>query len=103
MDDGEGGYYYEESYEALGVYFYYILANDTSGNDAVSDVYSFVITEFDKPVSAVNPLPLWENTIPFTISAVAYDNIGVANVTLWYQYSSDGIGGCTVELVVYWC
>jgi parallel beta-helix repeat protein len=86
----EGSYYYENIYMTMGVYFYYIWANDTSGNIAVSDTYSFVIIEFDQPTSAVNPLPLWKKTIPFAITATAYDNTGVANVTLWSRYSSTG-------------
>jgi parallel beta-helix repeat protein len=85
-----GSYYYEDTYPTLGVYYYYIQANDTSGNIAVSDIYSFIITEFDKPTSAVNHLPLWRMTIPFTVTATAYDNSGVANVTLWSRYSSNG-------------
>jgi parallel beta-helix repeat protein len=88
----EGSYYYEDTYTTMGIYFYYIWANDTSGNIAVSDTYSFVITEFDKPTSAVDPLPLWKKAVPFTVIATAYDNIGVVNVTLWYRYSSNGTG-----------
>ncbi|MBE3120841.1 MAG: right-handed parallel beta-helix repeat-containing protein [Thermoplasmata archaeon] len=87
----EGSYYYEDTYTTMGIYFYYIWANDTSGNIAVSDTYSFVIIEFDKPTSAVNPLPLWKKAVPFTITAIAYDNTGVANVTLQYRYSINGI------------
>jgi parallel beta-helix repeat protein len=85
-------YYYEDTYTILGTYYYYIWANDTSGNIAVSDTYSFVIIEFDKPISAVDPLPAWKKTVPFTVTATAYDNTGVANVTLRYRYSSNGTG-----------
>ncbi|GAH61864.1 unnamed protein product, partial [marine sediment metagenome] len=56
----------------------------------VSDIYSFVITEFGKPISAVDSLPTWRNIVPFTVTATAYDNTRVENVTLWYRYSSDG-------------
>jgi parallel beta-helix repeat protein len=83
-------YYYEDTYTILGTYYYYIWANDTSGNIAVSDTYSFVITEFYKPMSAVDSLPPWKKVVPFTVTATAYDNTGVANVTLYYRYSSNG-------------
>lgn len=87
----EGSYYYENVYTVPGVYYYYIWAVDTSGNIAVSDTYSFVIKlEFDLPISSVNPLSLWKKTVPFTITATAYDNTGVANVTLWYRSSDNG-------------
>jgi parallel beta-helix repeat protein len=85
------GYYYENIYRTVGVYYYFIRATDTSGNIAVSDTYSFIIKlEFDQPISSVNPLPLWNKTVPFTITATAYDNTEVANVTLYYRYSCNG-------------
>ena len=86
----EGSYWYEDTYSNIGIYYYFIRANDTTGNIASSDTYSFVITDLDLPTSAVNPLPAWTNTVPFTIEATAYDNTGVANVSLYYRYSSNG-------------
>jgi parallel beta-helix repeat protein len=86
----EGSYWYENIYSSIGIYYYFIRANDTTGNIATSDIYSFVITDLDLPISAVNPLPAWTKTVPYTISATAYDNTGVANVTLYYRYSSNG-------------
>jgi len=90
MNVNGSSYYYENTYTTMGFYYYYIWANDTQGNIAVSDTYLFTITEFDKPISSVDPLPTWRNTVPFTVTATAYDNTGVANVTLYYQYSSNG-------------
>jgi len=86
----EGSYYYEDTYATMGVYHYFIWANDTLGNIAVSDFYSFVITDLYLPISAVDPLPTWKTMVPFTVTATAFDNTGVANVTLWSRYSSDG-------------
>jgi len=83
-------YYYNHTYTTLGVYNYFIRANDTQRNIATSGSYSFVVTDLDNPTSAVNPLPLWKTTTPFSITATAYDNTAVANVTLWYRYSSNG-------------
>jgi len=87
----EGSYYYEDTYTTMGVYYYFIWANDTNGNIATSDTYSFVITDLDMPMSAVVSLPTWETAVPFDVTATAFDNTGVATVTLWYQYSSNGI------------
>jgi len=87
------GYWYNRVYTTMGVYFYHIWANDTSKNIAVSDTYSFVITDITTPISAVEPLPTWTKTVPFTVTATAYDptfSPGLENVTLWYRYSSDG-------------
>jgi len=86
----EGSYWYEDTYPSIGIYYYFIRANDTTGNIATSDTYSFIITDLDLPISSVNPLPAWTNTVPFTVAATAYDNTGVANVTLYYRYSSNG-------------
>ena len=86
----EGSYWYEDTYPSIGIYYYYIQANDTTGNIATSDTYSFIITDLDLPTSAVNPLPAWTNTVPFMVAATAYDDNGVANVTLYYRYSSNG-------------
>jgi hypothetical protein len=88
-------YSHNQTYTSLGVYDYFIQANDVQGNVGTSDIYSFIITDLDKPTSAVNPLPVWKTTTPFTITATAYDNTAVANVTLWYRYSSDGISWTT--------
>ncbi len=43
-----GSYYYNASYSMLGTYSYFIWANDTSGNSAVSGIYTFTIVEYDK-------------------------------------------------------
>ena len=86
----EGSYYYEDTYTTMGIYFYYIRADDTSGNIAVSDTYSFVITDLETPTSAVNSLPTWKKVVPFAVTATAYDATGVENVTLWYRYSTNG-------------
>ena len=89
----ESSYYYEDIYTTMGIYFYYIWANDTQGNIAISDTYSFTISDIDAPMSAVAPLPTWKKNIPFTVTATASDptfSPGVANVTLWSRYSTDG-------------
>ena len=86
----EGSYYYEDVYTTMGMYDYFIWANDTNGNIATSDTYSFIITDFDMPTSAVNLLSAWKKAVPFDVTATAYDNTGVATVTLWYQYSESG-------------
>ena len=90
MNVSMSSYWYETVYTLTGEYEYFVWANDTSGNIAISDTYSFVITEFDKPISTVNPLPLWKKAVPFTITATAHDNTMVENVTLYYRYSSNG-------------
>jgi len=41
----EGSYYYEDTYTTMGVYHYFIWANDTNGNNATSSVYHFEIIE----------------------------------------------------------
>jgi len=84
------GYWYENVYTAIGVYYYYIWANDTSKNIAVSDIYSFIIHDGDLPISCVDPLLPWTKAVPFTVTATAFDNIGVTNVTLYSRYSEDG-------------
>lgn len=90
MSEGSN-YYYIDIYAAMGIYYYYIWANDTQGNIAISDTYTFAIIEFDEPISSVNPLPTWMNAVPFPVDATAYDDTGVDSVTLWYRYSIGGM------------
>jgi len=81
-------YYKNQTYALAGDYHYFIKANDTHGNIAISKNYTFIIS--DLPISAVNPLPTWKTTTPFTITATAYDLNGVNNVTLYYRFSTNG-------------
>jgi len=85
----EGSYWYEAVYSILGEYDYFIWANDTSGNIATSDTYSFRVTDIVLPISSVDPLPLWTNTVPFTVTATADAPIAVVDVALYYRYSED--------------
>ena len=90
MNVSMSSFWYETVYPLTGEYEYFIWANDSSGNVAVSDTYSFVIIDLETPTSAVAPLPIWKKAVPFAVTATAYDNTGVANVTLWSRYSSNG-------------
>jgi len=87
-EESENNYYYDSIYTTTGVYYYHIWADDTSGNIVESETYTFAIMEYFT-ISAVDPLPLWKKTVPFTISATVYNTTGVVNVTLWYRYSPD--------------
>jgi|GEM_PF-2558847 len=82
-------YWYSQNYTTMGIYHYVIWANNTFGRETTSDTYLFVISDVETPFSAVNPLALWMKTLSFTVTATAYDNTGVENVTLWYRFSSD--------------
>jgi len=84
----EGSYWYEDVYSILGEYDYFIWANDTIGNIAISDTYSFRVTDIVLPVSSVDPLPLWTNTVPFKVTATA--DAPIVDVTLYYRYSENG-------------
>jgi len=88
MDANGSSYWYEDTYATTGFYRYYIWANDTSNNIAISDTYSFAIVALPPTMSYVNPLPTWITAVPFTVTATAFNDI--ASVTLWYRYSSDG-------------
>ena len=90
MNANMSSYWYEAVYPLTGEYEYFIWANDTGGNVAVSDTYSFAITELETPISAVAPLPAWKKIVPFAVTATAYDNTGVVSVTLWSRYSGNG-------------
>ncbi|EMR74688.1 protein of unknown function (DUF2341) [Thermoplasmatales archaeon SCGC AB-540-F20] len=48
-----GSYYYNVTYDQVGIHSYYIWANDTSGNSNQSSIYSFIIQE---------PVVSWWNT-----------------------------------------
>jgi len=90
MNKDEGnGYYYEDTYTTLGIYYYYIWANDASRNNVTSDVYHFRISEdIDPPeisdVTLITSDPIdtepgfgWEN-----FSCTVTDNTAVDEVKL---------------------
>jgi parallel beta-helix repeat protein len=95
MSANGSSYWYARTYTTMGVYYYYIWANNTFGRESISDTKLFVISDVDTPTSSVNPLPAWVKTLSFTVTATAYDNTGVANVTLWYRYSTDNTNWTT--------
>ena len=59
-------------------------------NDNKNIMATFKEEPNNPPTSAVDPLPQWKKTIPFSVTAKAFDDIGIANVTLWYRYSENG-------------
>jgi len=60
-----GSYYYNDTYSLVGTYYYFIWANDTSGNVNTSSNYSFVI---------VDVIP-WDVALNFTGSGGVNDSI----------------------------
>jgi parallel beta-helix repeat protein len=51
-------YYCNKSYSQVGIYIYYIWANDASGNANVSSDYNFEIVQNNPPDTPSDPLPL---------------------------------------------
>ena len=50
-----GSYYYNVTYDLLGIYNYFIWANDTSGNSNISTTYGFQIEDITSPYNPYFP------------------------------------------------
>ncbi|GAI21735.1 unnamed protein product, partial [marine sediment metagenome] len=73
-------YYYNESYTVVGTYYYFILANDTTGNSNVSITQEFYITTSDAP-SIVDNSPDDAGTgDSFIVNVTCSDDDGVDSV-----------------------
>jgi len=77
-----------------GYYEFYSIATDNASN-AESKSTADASCAYDKtaPTSSVDAIsPYWQNTSPITITYTASDGTsGLANVSLYYSYSSDNI------------
>jgi len=85
-------WYYNHTYtypDPLGTYSYVVKAHNGTGW-STSATYTFVLQDTTAPSSSVDTLSkYWYNSQPITITATATDNYAVANVSLWYRYSTD--------------
>jgi hypothetical protein len=91
----ENSFYYSDTYETVGIYYYFFWVIDSSGNMKTSDIYSFIISDTIAPqiinVSIVNSNPIdtnfgfgWTN-----ISCTIIDNdINSIKLTLIYPDAS---------------
>ncbi|MDI6916569.1 MAG: right-handed parallel beta-helix repeat-containing protein, partial [Thermoplasmatales archaeon] len=84
-------YYNWPSTLSDGIWYWRVKVKDNNG--AWGDWSGWRIIKVDtvKPISSINTVsPYWQTSTPFTITATANDdNSGVANVSLYYRYSSD--------------
>jgi len=84
-------WYYNRTYQypdPLGTYSYTVNTYDGTGWSSSSG--TFVVQDTTPPTSTVDPIvPYWTNNAPITITVTASDNYALANVSLWYRYSTD--------------
>jgi len=97
-------YYYNVTYSLLGMYYFYIWANDTSGNQNQSVLYSFEVIEEDllpPEISGVqdNPDPqIIGGTVNITCTVT--DNIQVDSVHVIIRYPSYHVYNYTMAKVL---
>ncbi|MFC1691835.1 hypothetical protein ACFL0W_06675, partial [Nanoarchaeota archaeon] len=94
-----GEYYYDVNNLAAGVYVWRSYANDSAGNDAVSDQWSYVVQKAST-VLTLSPSPGWSvaNGTETNISCGA--NNGEVNFSLWRNSTLIGssIGGTVSDV-----
>ncbi len=80
-------FYYNQVYNILGTYNYYIWVKDKSGNTNVSDTYNFEITDTTKPEIIDHTISEVEAGEELTFKAEVTDNYQVewAQITYWYK------------------
>ena len=83
-------WYYNHSYaypDPLGTYSYVVKAYNATGWSS-SATYNFVLQDTTSPSSSVDAMTYWHKAA-VVVTATATDNYALANVSLWYRYSSD--------------
>ncbi|MEM3402286.1 MAG: hypothetical protein QXH08_03560, partial [Candidatus Hadarchaeales archaeon] len=74
--------------ENLSPYYWRVASVDNAGNENWSGWFKFYLRV--PPASTVNPISIYWNATPITITATASDNDGVVeNIELWYRWSQD--------------
>lgn len=87
---GSHVWYYNRTYsypDPLGIYTYYIKAYNWTGWISIGP-YTITVQDTTLPTSSINSIPYWNNNV-IIISVDANDNYAVANVSLFYRYSTD--------------
>ncbi len=98
------GYYYNVTYSLLGMYHFYIWANDTSGNQNQSVTYTFEIIEEDLLPPVISGLQ--DNPDPqiiggtVNITCTVTDNVQVDSVHVIIRYPSYHIYNYTMAQVI---
>jgi hypothetical protein len=87
---GVATWYFNRTYEypdPLGEYTYYVKAHNATGW-SVTGPYSIVVQDTTPPSSSIKDISYWNNAAVL-LNVTASDNYALANVSLWYRYSSD--------------
>ena len=83
-------WYYNRSYsypDPLGTYTYYIKARNWTGW-VVNGPYTITVQDTTPPSSSIQHVSYWQNSAVL-LTVTATDNYAVANVSLFYRYSTD--------------
>jgi hypothetical protein len=83
-------FFYEQAYNQVGVYDYYIIANDSSNHQTVSSFDQFNISNDAEPIITDNTVTSVETgeNITFNVTLSDLDTITYANVEYWFDTSS---------------
>jgi len=84
----EGSYYYNASYTILGIYNYFIWANDTSNNENISTTYTFTIQDTTPPEITDNTPSIGYTGDSFAFNATITDNVDISTVWVEYWYGT---------------
>ena len=92
--DGGSTYYHNQSYPVPGTYYYFIWANDTSDNRALSGTFSFIIQPpaNNPPEAPSEPDPINAQTdvsLTPTLSVLVIDSDG-ESLDVYFYNASDG-------------
>lgn len=86
---GTDNYYYNVSYSILGMYYYYIWANDTSNNQNKSLVFQFQIYALNHLPNANFTFSPSSPTTSDTIQFIDLSNDSDGNISSWYWVFGD--------------
>ena len=96
-----GSYYYNTTYTQLGVYQYFIWANDTSGNSNTSAIYNFTITGYTLTINTVGHGNVTKNPDQVTYSYGTTVTLTAVPDTGWSfsQWSGDLTGSTNPDTI----
>jgi hypothetical protein len=89
MEKLQDSYFYNAEYNILGVYTYFIWANDSSGNANISESHTFLIVDTTPPEIIDNSPSFGTTGDSYTFNATVTDNVEVewVQVKYWYENS----------------
>jgi len=87
-------FYFEQHYSEIGIYYYHIIANDSSDYQSISSLYHFNISADGPPqiIDNTKNIISTKDNITYNVTLIDADTINTAQVEYWFD-----VGDHTIE------